>query len=658
MPEAAYDVRRPNGSPLSQDSQIRSVWRLYRINPLPELAPVPGGPFQTLANAQSKLRKARDFTRSLSLPTGRGTLVKEIRSVLLLRDLAMETDVRSSFTYVRDGQPGNNFFIDMPFRNAKGITHIRLLGRTFRGPITVNGVKVDGQAALNEFEKFFESYLNPEVGTPADYRMYWINLDAPVSAEDPFGASEWWIHPPRKGLRKTKSVQRPHDWFWSIEFLGLQSNRDAAKSEDGLLSSLLGTDALRALLEKFGLDGVVGFIEQVFGLIDEFRGLIDDLTSIVTAVTDYITGVSQTIRAAIARVRGALADVQELISRVEQAIEQVGDLPNLIASEASLVRQSYPGIVESESNGIQLNDALRSVRDLLAALVAQPQNFAELVDGAPILPQTITVQVQPGITIERLAKTSNTDVNTLIQANQIEYPFMDSRERPEAKAARIEGEIAAFQARDDATIAAGGAAQYTESIATLQGDLVAAELEVQTNPALPHVLYAGDPIRLPQERPELIPSVVGISGDRLNIIAAATGAVVTEEERLFGIDLALTQRGDLEWDPDLVDLRVVRGLDNIGAALSRYMRLPLGALRFAPEIGNFAFDDLARWQTKAESRMLAMSIHQTLSQDPRVRRILDINAVTHEGESLLKFNAELIDGRRVPDLRTPLPEAA
>ena len=73
-------------------------------------------------------------------------LVKEIRCVLLLHDLAMDTDVRSSFTYVRDGELGANFFIDLPFRNAKGVTHVRLSGRTFRGPISVNGVQVDGEA--------------------------------------------------------------------------------------------------------------------------------------------------------------------------------------------------------------------------------------------------------------------------------------------------------------------------------------------------------------------------------------------------------------------------------------------------------------------------------------------------------------------------------
>ncbi len=661
MPEAAYDVRRPNVSPMRQDSRVRMIWRLYRREDLTDLGAVITGPIGFLNTAAEGLRAGRDFIRSLRLPTprGRGRLVKEIRSVLLLHEIAMDTDVRSSFSYVRDGSPGENFFIDMPFRNAKGVTHVRLGGRTFRGPIVVNGVAVDGQAALNEFEKLFEDYLNPRIGTPADYRLYWLNLDAPVSAEDPFGASEWWIHPPRRAVRKTKSVSRPFDWNWSLDFLALQSNRDVAKSEDGFLASLFGTSALRALLERLQLDVIVDGIRQVFGLVDEFRGLIDDAIAVVVAATDYVTGVQQLIRASVAKVRAVLNGINELIARIEDGIEQVRNLPNMLADEVALIRQSIPGLVEDEVNGVVLADDLRNVRDAALAMLAQPQHFHELVGGSPPLPQTITVRIQPGITIERLAHDSRASVDALIEVNGLEYPFIDARERPVARVARYVAEQAAFQAADAARISQGLQPQHAEEIAQLGKLIEVGFVEAFTDPPMPGVLYAGDPIRLPQDRPEIIPSVVGIDGGRLNVIATAIGALeVNEEERIFGIDLALSERGDLEWDPERFDLRVERGLDNIRAALARYLELPLGALRFAPEIGNFAYEDLSRWQTGAESRLLSFSIQQTLAQDPRVRRVNDVWATTEGGVTQLHFDADLIDGRHLPDLRAALPEAA
>lgn len=659
--EAAYDVRRPNASPLRQDSRIRTVWRLYRREDLVDLGSVPKNrPVGFLATAQDRLRDAREIVQKLTPrnPRGRGKLVREVRCALLIHNLATETDVRSGFTYVRDGKPGENFFLDVPFRNAKGITHIRLSGRTFRGPIVVNGVPVDGQAALNELEKLFEDYLNPRVGSPADYRLYWMNLDAPVSAEDPFGASEWWVHPPRRALRKVKSVARPHDWMWSIDLYGLQSNRDVEKSEDGFLASLFGTSALRALLERFGLEAILDGIAQVFAVIDEFSGLIDDITAMVTSVLDYVTGIQQLIRMSIAKVRGVLNRVQELIARVENGIRQVRNLPNMIAAEARLVRQSFPGLVGNETAGHLLNDELRNLRDLSLALLAQPQHFAELVSGAPVLPQSILVRVQPETTVERIAHDSGATVEALIELNRLEYPFVESRERPETHLARLVAEQAQFTAGDAVRATQGLPPLHTEELAILHAQIEAATAEVEDNPARPGVLYAGDPVRIPFDRPELIPSVVGIDGGRLNLIAATTGTEVSEEARVFGIDLYLSSRGDLEWDPDAMDLRVVRGLDNVRAVLARYMRLPLGALRFAPQIGNFAYDDLSRWQTGAESRMLARSIHETLLQDPRIRRLRGIHAVTQGGRTLLRFDADLIGGRHLPDLRVPLDEVA
>lgn len=664
MPEAAFDVRRPNSTGLRQHgSRVLHVWRLYRkAGTGTGLAALnTSGPIGFLNTVQGGIRTAREFLRGNVLATlgsGDGNpgriLIKEIRSVLLVDSVTIDPESRSHFSYTRGGKPGENFFIDVPFRNAKGVTRISIVGSTFTRPVSVNGVPVDGNAALVELEKLFEAYFYPEEGTTADYELFWLNLHAPVSAEDPFGASEWWVHPPRSMLRERSVVRRPHLHAWAIELVGLRSNRDLARAEDGFLSSLFGTRALKGLLNKVGLGVIAEGLEQVFGVIDEFKGFLDDAGNVVAAATDYVTGAQQFIRASVAKVRGVFTSVQTIIGRVEDAIEQIRDLPSFTADEIELLRQSFPGLSSSEDSGVILVDELSNLRNLTAAMLAQPQNFAEVVARAPVLPQTIAVRVQPGTSLERVAQAAGVDASALIEANNLQWPFIDARERPEKKIERLEAIKADYEARDLARLLAGLQPQYTDQIAVVESEIAAAELEQTANPTLPNVLYAGDPLHVPQDRRDLIPSVVGITGGDLNAIVSAGGGEASEEDRLFGIDLELTEAGDLVWDADRVDLAVLRGEDNIRAALSRYMRLPLGALRFAPGIGNFAYNDIARWQGARENRMLAYSIFKTLSQDPRVRKVRDVRAVTRGGAASVVFEANLIDGRSVPELRVPV----
>ncbi|MEO8603374.1 MAG: hypothetical protein ABI629_12430 [bacterium] len=716
--QGAYDADNPNGTGrFPQGTRVTYLFRLYRKLTPPDLIPdgaeaAAGGDRGILETIRSDVQAARAFLQSKILQPLQSSahqgrvLVREIKVPLIIESRDEVPDVRSHFSYVRGGIPGENFFIDLPFRNAKGVTHFRISFRTFWTPIQVDGVTVDGDSCLLDLQQLVEDYLYPpDGGSTSDFELYWVDLLAAVSAEDPFGASEWWIHPPRNGVRVRQSSQRPFTRFGSLEFLGLRSNRDLAKAEDGLLGSLFGLGTLSNLLSAIGLGGLVELMTAVFGVIKEVQGLIDDINAVVAAVIDVIVGIRQFIQVTVAKIRGLLNGIQQIIGQLEEAYELARDIPSLLDDQLRLLRQSFPGLVDDPDSAVVLTDSLARTRDFLLAVVADPSKFVPPLATGPTLPQTIALQIPPGTTIERLARDANVSAETLVNANGLRYPFVDARVRTEHiataaaaarsavavpgadptatfKSALADSERALAWVRTqgiavDSVIAAlfktavaaaqsaydrartGGAAVATagELAALAAAESAAADIAVRL-PSQPGVLYAGDAVRIPQERTEQIPSVVGIDGSRLNLIASSTGSAVTEDERLFGIDFFLDDDGNLEWDADRRDLRLDRGLEHMANVLARYVRLPLGALRFAPGVGNYAFDDLAKWQTPSDNRRLAYAIHRTLSQDPRVRTVRSVRAESYAGVAQIRFDADLINGQRVTDLRAPLQAAA
>lgn len=130
---------------------------------------------------------------------------------------------------------------------------------------------------------------------------------------------------------------------------------------------------------------------------------------------------------------------------------------------------------------------------------------------------------------------------------------------------------------------------------------------------------------------------------------------LTVEDRIFGVDLKLNEEKNLEWDLDRMDLVGVGGIENVAAALGRYMALPYGALRFAPGVGNFAWNAKGRWYGNETSRLLAYSIYKTLKQDARVNRIFDVRAVYKNGVAHMSFSCDLINGTTIPRLVVPFP---
>jgi hypothetical protein len=700
--QEAYDTAAPNGSARRRAGDpITSVFRLYRVRPAANLRSLPNGANvvrQAIRSVRESIRSIQDRIAPTSGPLRGRTLAAEFRFDLILEEFFESPEVRTHFTYVRGGPPGENYFISTPFANAKGVTHFRLRGRTHWAPVLVNGVQQDGDAAIKQFKELIDDYFFPADGSPpADYELYWSNLNAPISAGDPLGEFEWLIHPTRNGVQIQQSAHRPFQRFFSFDFLGLRSNRDLAKAEDGFLAGLASGGYLRRLFDLLHIGELSDILDEIFGTVEEFHALLDDVNNIASTVLDYINGVEQFIVASFGLVRGTLSRIQALIGEVEEGIALLGDIPDLVEDQLRLVRQSFPGLSSGNAQpAVEARDQLRNVRDFLLALAAQPRLFQPPVSATGI-GQSIAVNLQPAVTLEQIAAAGNVTPAEIIDTNGLLYPFFDPRVRTEKiqEQAQIAVNLASIPTDDPLTTfksltdsaarayawaitqgvlldedqllvfaeadqvgraiyarvrqAGTGAASATE-IATLQAAATEAATIVLMYPSEPRVIYAGDPVRIPQPSPDRVPSIVGIEGN----FVAASGRQVTEEERLFGIDIYLNNAGNLEWDETQLDLRLSRGLENIALAQVRYIRLPLGQLRFAPGIGNFAWEDLSSWQGPGQNQLLVYSIARSLSQDPRVRVVSNIRSTVFKGVATLLYNAVLINGKDVPELRAPL----
>lgn len=673
--QRAYDSERPNGAGRRQlgDRSIY-VFRLYEKKGAKNLGTVANGD-SFLGTVRSGIQSLRNTIRQDFLGPLQGRiLLQEFRFVLINDSFEDFREVRTAFRYAREG-----FYVDTPFQNALGVARFRISGHAHATPVLVNGVEVDGDSAIKTWRDMIEDYFAPRNGRPHDYELYWLNLNDAISAEDPFGHQEWLIHPDRNTMRTTLSNRQPMIRHFDFNFIGLRSNKDQAKAEDSFLAGMLSRGMLERLLGLVGLEDLVGYLDEVFGTLREVQGLIEDIQSVVIAAADYIRGVVQAMQASFAFVRGLLDRVQQVIGEIEQGIDMVKRLPSLAKEELTRLRQSFPGLSKKGSAvpGVLANDQLRKVRDVLHALLANPLAFSDAAGDGQKEANSVVLRIPPGTTLEQFAASVNVSPDTLIEFNNLRYPFVDGVERAEKKIERLQGEkeelaqaanmrLELLQSRFLAANAAGDTAQ----IAQIQRDFL--ELSTGYSQAQSHIdaeiatvsansiqsekaLFAGELIRVPKERSGAVPSIVGLNDARIfNRILATTGRGATEEDRIFGIDFYLSPDGNLEWDVEKKDIRMAAGLVNVGEALRRYLLLPLGELRYAPGVGNFAFEDLASWQGPGQSHLLMYSIFKTLRQDARVREVRNVKVDSYAGVANVDFDVELINGEQIDQIRIPV----
>ncbi|HUL99558.1 MAG TPA: LysM domain-containing protein, partial [Mycobacterium sp.] len=553
--QSAYDTTQPNlAGRFPYGTRVVSVFRLYRKLTAPALGEIVDGTSvlaPILDPVRDAIRTARTFLRDDVLALQGRVLEHEYQFVLLLDCLDQTPEIRTHFTYTRAG-----WFIDTPLTNAKGISHWRMAGSTFRTPAYVDGVAVDGDAALKEFAELIDDYFYPPDGrVTADFELYWYNLLNPISAEDPIGEREWLIHPLRHGVQVSQAAHRPFLRRFSFDFAGLQSNRDKAKAEDGFLDGLLAGDFLANLLHALNLDSVAAVLKDVFGVVKEITDFVTDVTNVVTAALDFIRGVTDFIAIGIGKIRGLLTQVQTLIGRVQDGIDLLRAFPDFLSEQWRLLQQSVPGLTTAENGddlGTEALAELQQINDALLALAAQPRAFVP--PALRDLQDSVPVAIEPSTTLEAIAQQYDVTVEELVRANGLQFPFVDARPRVDVQAAAIATDRAAVVSRLSAPLTEGGllaalndararastdttrpAAQWAADIASLEQAVASANATLdrldreataleQTSTPVTGVAYAGDTLRVPQPRPPgRAPSVVPIHTELAARVTALTG---------------------------------------------------------------------------------------------------------------------------------------
>jgi hypothetical protein len=713
--QPAYDSARPNGAARRHPGDhVIYIFRLYRklnTGALAQPPPSSSAIAKEVDAIRQRIAKWRKFLQSNILALEGRILEQEIRLPLIIERVQEVPEVRASLRYTRGG-----YFLDLPCRSAKGFTHWRITGTSFWHTTTIDGVAVDGDSALKSLQDLISDYLYPPVGsgrTAADYELYWFNLNAPRSASDPIGETEWLIFPARNAVRTLQVAERPFLRNFEFEFTGLLSNRDRAKAEDGFLAGLLSGDFLRKVLHDLGLDSVRSILNDIFGTVSDVQNFLEDVANVASAASDFVNGIRQTIQASIGKVAGLLTATTTFIGRLEDAWNLLKSLPDLASDQLNGLLRDFPGLLgDSAATDKALRGCreLRRVRDFLLTLAMQPQNFTDPIVVGQI--QNIAQQVAPGQTLQSIAAAAGVDPQVLVATNKLHYPFVDSRPRPESQAAaqkaerdRLAARIAPASSPDEAAAdphladsilalqQAGVAADdptlvnLLQQLADLQGrydradgyyhgyqdassnlpSAVAANRSAAYQaayaqgyasgaaPALDGVLYAGDTIQIPQpSSTDTPPGIFEISPALATRIAGLTGSPVTDEDRRFGLDLMLTGDGNLVWDSLRGDLSLERALQHMANVQVRYVMLRPGDLRYAPGLGNLAWAELGRWQGPGRSEMVAYQLARTLASDPRVKEVRNVRYSQSRGRAQLLHDITLIDGVERTDLQVPL----
>lgn len=151
------------------------------------------------------------------------------------------------------------------------------------------------------------------------------------------------------------------------------------------------------------------------------------------------------------------------------------------------------------------------------------------------------------------------------------------------------------------------------------------------------VKKVGDKIMIPQ------PVIFGFSNTPVNRQSFLTQDL-TEVEKNLGIDLKLNQDFDLELN-NRGDLNLVRGADNAAQAIIFKLGLEKGEIIDHPEIGiGLVIGDKAPSVVQVQSDLL-----QTLSQDPRFEKILNMSIQRENNTYRVRFYVKL------KNIDTPVP---
>lgn len=489
--QGAYDVNCPNGMGLRRfEDRVIHVYQIHKRVPSPDKSGLDGS-----------------------------KLIAEFRLPLLIEGVQEQPEVRARFSYTQRG-----YFIDVPFdsrqgsRGARGITRWTIVGRTYHEPASVDGVLVDGDAALKMMKEMIDDLLLPQEGRTVDYELWWYNLMAPISANDPFGEIEWKIWPVT-GLQIAQESIRPFQRRFVFQFIGLMSNKIARKADDRAFERITDLARKKArelpkfltwmvkLMELFS--PIASLVESLIGNVkvsipDTAREFVDWSTKVSGLGDMVLAGDIDELYSSeeFTDPRGLLDQGNLLDARISSFMSRVsrGEISDDIVS-------TVPGIVKSGGQ-LVAGDILSYIKtgtDLLSILLLGKESrgaesLGDATSGSVAGFGGRLRTVLQGDLLEKLAHEEGSTSSSIVNVNGLKYPFIDGSENPERAITRIEREISEFERIDRDRARSGKPPLYAGKIMDLRGQIARLQQKIVALRTEQRVLYPGDMAVIPVEQ--------------------------------------------------------------------------------------------------------------------------------------------------------------
>jgi hypothetical protein len=420
-------------------------------------------------------------------------LLKKHQLILFPAILDEETEVRTTLYYTK-----KRIVADTPAETGIGVTIFTIRGHTgyagipmegaqplvdrLSSPVTVEsfvqtvqsvalhvgqnhpvrGSLIDGSAAIKDLQDTIEAYFFPSgqpetSGVPqtSDLQLEFLNLSAPVSAQDQTGRVGWIIHPHRNLVNLHQEASKPFLYFYTFQFAAI-APLDVPVADD--------------ILENYTKP--------------------------------------QNLRSTLARISAVVRDLTNGVNTIRDAAEQLvmqnvtGPISTLLLNSAHLA-DAVQGFADSAVAVIQF--PLYAARLLTQVLEAPAHSVSTLGQAAHELVNLFTgasLARSVSIPFAGFSLTSGTNDQLMLQLNE-EEPItllLGTQASGESVAATIQAQVRAQTPQHTANLAA-----YREFTATYtDGQYTLTSGTFLSDAARVNVIVDADPILTPTDASPLL----------------------------------------------------------------------------------------------------------------------------------------------------------
>jgi hypothetical protein len=417
-----------------------------------------------------------------------GLLLHEHRLILMPARMQTSTEVRSALYYTQGG-----LVADTPHGGGVGATYFTIQGHTgfggvqtspgeaaysrltpqaFVGAVSTTFTQIlsgtaapptsvsviDGMAAIKDLGDTIRAYFDPTGGgqqarldatRTQDLALEFLNMTAPISAEDQVGQVGWRIHPDRSMVDIQQDARQPFLYNYTLRFAALAPLASAEHD---------------------------AFVEQY---ADPQTGLLDSLRKITTVVTSVAHGVNTLVDAAnVMLMQNITGPITTFLGGCQQLGDAIGTFMNGVSTKLAFplyARRSLDHIFDSPRQSVE--SLKQSAHDFAEFFVetADPRSLSSVFTGTQTSAGvsdalTLSLNHEAPQTIHLGTQTTGPAVAAAIQT---QVQALTPTETSNASAYRD------FTATYDATHG-----QYTLSSGTKFSDAASVTVLVPTDPLL------------------------------------------------------------------------------------------------------------------------------------------------------------------------------